>query len=268
MTNDGCDDGTQHTTYEQVKDDEHVILTTLHDTQKTEVTLQSSSVSSDFDSQFLNLDNVLPTDTEVVSLINVKVCHEEPSTQTLPLLNIPVMSFCLEKELSQFQQADYSAQLLKTVKLQIPVIVDAQLSIRLEDSIQKAFKSYTTKFEKKSKDERKRYIDLVENTITESLENVVLAKSSFQPKSTYEATSSLTEFELKKILLDKMRKKESVFKTADTEMPQNQGGDLGNTDDQPNVEAASNSDWFKKPKRPPTPDPDWNDKISIDFRPP
>nr|GFB95578.1 hypothetical protein [Tanacetum cinerariifolium] len=53
---------------------------------------------------------------------------------------------------------------------------------------------------------------------------------------------------------------ESVFETANIEMPQNQGGDLGNTDDQPNVKVASKSDWFKKPERPSTPDRDWNDK--------
>ncbi|GJT86226.1 retrovirus-related pol polyprotein from transposon TNT 1-94, partial [Tanacetum coccineum] len=265
-----------NTTYEQVKDDEHVILTTVHDIQKTEVPLQSLSVSSDFANQFLNLDNVPPTDTEVFSMMNVKVRHEEPSTQTLPLLNILVtvipetssaagstipltippitplqqqstpiptpaptsattvtlipalLDFsslfgfdqrvsALEKEPSQLKQADYSAQLLKMIK------------------------SYTTKFEKKAKDERKRYIDLVEksvkeiikdevksqlleilpkevsdyatpviqSTITESLENIILAKSSSQPKSTYEATASFTEFELKKILLDKIQKSKS-----------------------------------------------------------
>ncbi|GKE47819.1 hypothetical protein Tco_1479077 [Tanacetum coccineum] len=32
----------------------------------------------------------------------------------------------------------------------------------------------------------------------------------------------------------------------------------GNTNDQPNVKAAPKHDWFKKPKRPPTPDLDWN----------
>ncbi|GJY34599.1 hypothetical protein Tco_0419068 [Tanacetum coccineum] len=31
--------------------------------------------------------------------------------------------------------------------------------------------------------------------------------------------------------------------------------DLGNTDEQPNVQAASKQDWFKKPARPLTPDP-------------
>ncbi|GJT86580.1 retrovirus-related pol polyprotein from transposon TNT 1-94 [Tanacetum coccineum] len=90
ITDVGRDEGTQQTTYEQVKDDEHVILTTIHDTQKTEVPFQSSFVSSDFANQFLNLDNVLPTNTKVISMMNVKVLHEEPSTQTPPLLNIPV----------------------------------------------------------------------------------------------------------------------------------------------------------------------------------
>ncbi|GJZ73824.1 hypothetical protein Tco_0637970 [Tanacetum coccineum] len=120
-------------------------------------------------------------------------------------------------------------------------MVDAQLSTRLEDSIQNSFRSYTTKFEKKAKDKKKRYIDLIEksvkdiikdevksqlpqilpkkvsdyatlmiqSTITESLENVVLVKSSSQPKYTYEAAASLTKFELKKILLDKMQKTKS-----------------------------------------------------------
>ncbi|GJY11986.1 hypothetical protein Tco_0381295 [Tanacetum coccineum] len=155
---------------------------------------------------------------------DMNVHHEEPSTHTPPLLNIPVtvipetltatgstippiilpitplsqqsaptpapaptttatitsipalLDFsslfeidqrvsALEKELSQFKQANYSAKLLETMKSQILAIVDAQLSTRLEDSIKKAFRSYTAKFEKKAKDERKRYIDLVEKSM-------------------------------------------------------------------------------------------------------
>ncbi|GJX49463.1 hypothetical protein Tco_0276308 [Tanacetum coccineum] len=116
----------------------------------------------------------------------------------------------LEKELAQLKQVDYSAQLLEAIKSQIPAMVDAQLSTRLKDSIQKTFRSYTAEFKKRDKDERKRYIDLVEkfmkdsikdevksqlprilpkevsefatpmiqSTIIESLENVILAKSS------------------------------------------------------------------------------------------
>nr|GFA62645.1 hypothetical protein [Tanacetum cinerariifolium] len=50
---------------------------------------------------------------------------------------------------------------------------------------------------------------LIQSTIAKSHENMVLAKSSLQPKSTYEATSSLTEFELKKVFFDKMNDSES-----------------------------------------------------------
>ncbi|GJZ46251.1 hypothetical protein Tco_0593847 [Tanacetum coccineum] len=51
-------------------------------------------------------------------------------------------------------------------------------------------------------------------------------------------------------------------------MPQDQRDDMGNTKDQPNVEAASKHDWFKKPERPLTPDLDWNVGKQIDLRPP
>ncbi|GJX15995.1 hypothetical protein Tco_0216827 [Tanacetum coccineum] len=83
MKDAGRDDSTQQTTYEQVKDDEHVILTIFHDTQKTEIPLQSSSVLSNFANQFLNLDNVLPTDNEVISMMNVKVRHKETTFNLL-----------------------------------------------------------------------------------------------------------------------------------------------------------------------------------------
>ncbi|GJW95064.1 hypothetical protein Tco_0174736 [Tanacetum coccineum] len=43
---------------------------------------------------------------------------------------------------------------------------------------------------------------------------------------------------------------------------------MGKTDDQPKVNATSKQDWFKKPKRPSTPDSDWDVGKSIDFRPP
>ncbi|GKE83547.1 hypothetical protein Tco_1557289 [Tanacetum coccineum] len=50
---------------------------------------------------------------------------------------------------------------------------------------------------------------VIQSTVTESLKNVILAKSSSQPQLTYESATSLTEFELKKILLDKFEKSKS-----------------------------------------------------------
>ncbi|GJU37132.1 hypothetical protein Tco_1185486 [Tanacetum coccineum] len=196
-----------------------------------------------------------------------------------------------------------------------------------------------------------------EQLIKESRDEVTLAKVSSQPQSTYEAASTLTEFELKKILLDKMEKSESyltapehqdcydglkksyaldkdffysydvyslkrgrkdkdkdedpsagsdrglkkrklskdaepttepkkkdstfgsskgtksqpkstgksvqseepVFEVADSDMPQDQAGNLGDNEDEPKNEIASRRDWFKKPTPPQEPtDPDWN----------
>ncbi|GKB63286.1 hypothetical protein Tco_0919472 [Tanacetum coccineum] len=86
MTDVGRDDSTQEPTYEQVKDDEHVILKTVHDTQKTEVPLQSSSVSFDVANQFLNLDNVLPTDTRSRFYDNFKTA----AGSIIPLIIPPI----------------------------------------------------------------------------------------------------------------------------------------------------------------------------------
>ncbi|GJU28349.1 hypothetical protein Tco_1166970 [Tanacetum coccineum] len=47
--------------------------------------------------------------------------------------------------------------------------------------------------------------------VKESLEDAVLAKESSQPQSSYETAATLTEFELKKILIDKMDKSKSYL---------------------------------------------------------
>nr|GEU29783.1 retrovirus-related Pol polyprotein from transposon TNT 1-94 [Tanacetum cinerariifolium] len=112
----------------------------------------------------------------------------------------------LETKLSQLKKANHSSQLLEFIKSQLPTMVDDLLSTRIRYATRTALQSYTKEFEKKAQDERKLYID---STINESLKNVILAKSYSQPKYTYEATTSLTEFQLRKILLDKIKKSKS-----------------------------------------------------------
>nr|GEU82799.1 MAK10-like protein [Tanacetum cinerariifolium] len=52
---------------------------------------------------------------------------------------------------------------------------------------------------------------VIQRMITESLEHAIQAKESSQPLYSYEAVDSLTEFELKKILIEKMDKSESYL---------------------------------------------------------
>ncbi|GKE23928.1 hypothetical protein Tco_1435440 [Tanacetum coccineum] len=52
---------------------------------------------------------------------------------------------------------------------------------------------------------------MIKSMVTESLEHAVLAKESSQPKSTYEVVASLIDFELKKILIDKIDESQSYL---------------------------------------------------------
>ncbi|GJW70818.1 integrase, catalytic region, zinc finger, CCHC-type containing protein [Tanacetum coccineum] len=62
--------------FEQEEDDGYVTLTTVHD--KTKGTMQSSSVSSDFTSKLLNLDNAGPDVNEIASLMNTSTVPPTP----------------------------------------------------------------------------------------------------------------------------------------------------------------------------------------------
>ncbi|GKE28469.1 hypothetical protein Tco_1443853, partial [Tanacetum coccineum] len=76
------------TTQEQVVEDAHVTISTV--TKKTEVSVTSSSRSSDLASKFLNFSDIPHADAEIVSPLDVHVHHEVLRTQAPTLLTIPV----------------------------------------------------------------------------------------------------------------------------------------------------------------------------------
>ncbi|GKE18335.1 hypothetical protein Tco_1425912, partial [Tanacetum coccineum] len=282
------------TTQEQVVDDAHVTITTV--TKKTEVPVTSSSCSSDLASKFLNFSDIPHTDAEIVSPLDVPVYHEFPRTQAPTLLSIPV--FVIPESSPIFTNIPQSSHIItpffrfnnkisalekEVVELkkdplhtQVTSLVDEHLDTRLgetrEEFMNLLSESFTTRIK--------------EQLFHETRDEVTLAKASSQPQSTYEAASTLTKFELKKILLDKIKKSESyltapehqecydglswtllldhteeepVFEVVDSDMPHNQEGNLGDNEDEPRKETASRSDWFKKPTPPQEPtDPDWN----------
>ncbi|GJV37026.1 hypothetical protein Tco_1409503 [Tanacetum coccineum] len=248
-------------------------------------------------------------------------------------------------------------------------MVDDLLSSRIVYATRTALESYIKEFKKKTQEERKLYIDVVEKSVKDIIKDEVksLLPQILPKEVSYFATPVIQKFELKKILLDKLEKSKShraaevhrnlydaliqsyqldkdlfdsygkayslkrshedkdndedppagpdqglkkmkkskdfeppksstskdsqsssskctksqskssgksaqveepVFETTHTDMPQEQGDDMGNTEDQPNVKEASKYDWFKKPERPLTPNPDWNTRKQIDFKPP
>ncbi|GJU78865.1 hypothetical protein Tco_1275935 [Tanacetum coccineum] len=210
----------QESVYEKVEEDAHVTLTMVHDTQKTNGTMQSSSVSFDFTSKLLNLKNPSIADNEIASLMDAIVCHEEPRSQTSPLYTVPITAV---PEITSFYR---------------------YINNKLGDAIQKVIQAYNLDCREEAQAEKRDYIELVDTSmrailkeevntqlpqilpqavldfatpvidknVIESLEFVVLARSSSQPKSTYEVATSLFEFDLTKILIYKMEKNKSYDK--------------------------------------------------------
>ncbi|GJZ48241.1 hypothetical protein Tco_0602073, partial [Tanacetum coccineum] len=126
----------------------------------------------------------------------------------------------LEKEVAELKK-----DLLYT---QVTILVDEHLDTQLGENKEEFMKflleSLTTRIKEQVKDQLPQILPkevsnftppVIKKLIKESRDEVTLAKVSSQPHSTYEAASTLTEFELKKILIDKMEKSESYLATLE-----------------------------------------------------
>ncbi|GKF93465.1 hypothetical protein Tco_0280184, partial [Tanacetum coccineum] len=105
----------------------------------------------------------------------------------------------LEKEVSELKN--------DPLHTQVTALVDEHLDTRLGDTREEFMNFLSALLTERIK----------EQMIDESHTKVTLAKASSQPQSTYEAAATLTEFELKKILIDKMNKSESFWQLQNTE---------------------------------------------------
>ncbi|GKB55810.1 hypothetical protein Tco_0911996 [Tanacetum coccineum] len=215
-------------TDKEVVEDAHVTISTV--TKKTEVLVTSSSRSSDLASKFLKFSNITHADVEIVSPLDVHVYHEVPRTQAPTLLTILVFvitesspSFdsmieitTLEKEVAELKKDPLHPH--------VTTLVDEHLDTRLGETIEEFMnflsESLTARIKEQVKDQQPQILPkevsnfappMIKKLIKESRDEVTLAKVSSQLQSTYEAASTLTEFELKKILLDKMEKSESYL---------------------------------------------------------
>ncbi|GKA45242.1 hypothetical protein Tco_0738038, partial [Tanacetum coccineum] len=200
--NDADQNVSQELPYEQVVDDAHVTLTT---SQKTDDLKQSSSVLFDFARKFLILENVPPVVDEVASMMHVKSRQEKSSTQAPSLFTVPVTAVPETATAHATIVSPTISMITPPPQLTIPSLHQQPFQLQPQSLhflislpcliLPKEVSNFAT--------------PVIQSTITESLENVVLAKSSSQPQSTYEAAASLTEFELNKILIEKLEKSKS-----------------------------------------------------------
>ncbi|GJU06870.1 hypothetical protein Tco_1123300 [Tanacetum coccineum] len=190
----------------QVIEDAHVTFFTVP--QKTEVSVTSSSHSSDLAAKFLNFIDIPHTYVEIVSSMDVHVHHEVPSKQTPTLLTVPVSVI---SETSPI----YSIIIPPSFTPPPPQSTPTPPPTTEATNPPSTLPNFASVFQFDNRILPQEVSNFappkIQRMVTESLEHAVLAKESSQPQSSYEAAATLTEFELKKILINKMDKSESYL---------------------------------------------------------
>ncbi|GJZ55353.1 hypothetical protein Tco_0610546 [Tanacetum coccineum] len=117
----------------------------------------------------------------------------------------------------EIKQVNQYAQALSS----IPAIVDRYIDNKLGEAINKAIQAHNLNCRKEAHDEKNAYIELIDTSMRALIKEEIntqlpqilpQAVSDFANPSTYEAAASLFEFELTKILIDKMEKNKSYDK--------------------------------------------------------
>nr|GEU49233.1 retrovirus-related Pol polyprotein from transposon TNT 1-94 [Tanacetum cinerariifolium] len=212
---------------EQVVEDAHVTIT-----KKTEVPVTSSSRSSDLESKFLNFPDIPLADAKIVSPLDVHVHHEVPRIHTsirlaVSVLVIPEASLISLQSLDSMTESFlWKKMLLNSIILytQVTLLVDDHLDTRIgattEEFMNFLSASPTDRIIEQVRNQLPQILleevsyfapPVIEKMIQESLNQVNLAKASSQAQSTYEAAMTLNEFELKKILIDKINSSKSYL---------------------------------------------------------
>ncbi|GJW48664.1 hypothetical protein Tco_0080310 [Tanacetum coccineum] len=227
------------------RDAEMTDAQTNQETEEVHVTQQqSSSVSSDLVSKFINpspntgINSILNLNVQSDIPINVSVSAttETPSSDTtIPHPPIPIIT--------PQQQTHDSTTTITLPEIpnfaslfalsSIPDIVDNYLASKMKDAVNVVVQLKSNKLREEAQAENDKFLKQIDSNIktiikdqvnaqvskimpnvekyvTESLGAKVLARSSNQPQTSYAAAASLSEFELKKILIDKIEENKSM----------------------------------------------------------
>nr|GEZ18206.1 hypothetical protein [Tanacetum cinerariifolium] len=113
--------------------------------EKTDAPPSSScqSVSSSYGSIFLNLDNISSVETEIISMLDVQVQHENPIPKSKTLFAIYLKVSNLEKEVKELINVNHSITLLAIIKSEVLTAVKEYLGTNLGDALQNVLQRYT-----------------------------------------------------------------------------------------------------------------------------
>nr|GEX81539.1 hypothetical protein [Tanacetum cinerariifolium] len=181
----------------------------------------------------------------------------------------------LKVNFSKFMRTNQSKEAVSN----IPGLVHQYMHQEMREAVREAVKSQV-------KAQVTRILPRIEESVNAQLEAKVLTRSSHSSRTSYAVADDLSEMELKKILIDKMEENKSIQEDVRMMMirkdpPLDQTGGLrdeekegsmhqpalhlnqllgvqAGAEDQPIVQTSQHPEWFSQPRKPPTPDRDWN----------
>nr|GEV94455.1 putative ribonuclease H-like domain-containing protein [Tanacetum cinerariifolium] len=217
------------------------------------VQLQSFSVSSGIISNILNpnpdtgIDFILNLITESTSLVDVSVTTNDEIPHSyvtkLPPSPIPLIHpfedkvKALEDDFSKFKQTNLFAEVVSS----IPGIVDTYLANKMNEAVKTAVQLQSNKLRDEAqaknedfinkldeninkiikkqakvqvKEQLSKILPRIKKLVNEQLEAEVLTRSSIKAKTSYAVAANLSELELKKIIIDKMKNKKSIHRSV------------------------------------------------------
>nr|GEV31119.1 hypothetical protein [Tanacetum cinerariifolium] len=153
-----------------------------------------------------------------------------------------------------------------------PCIVDNYLASKLKEEVNVAVRLQSNKLRDEAQAENQEFLNQVDSTIKaiikeKSCKDAELSKGSTSKQLRTSGSSKGIETQHQSSGKS-MQVEELVFEAADTKMQYDQGNKLGHADDQPDDKTAPRNNWYKKPKKPPTPNHPWNKRKAINSRPP
>ncbi|GJZ56198.1 hypothetical protein Tco_0611391 [Tanacetum coccineum] len=213
--------------------------------EDTEMTYAGQEASEH--QNLLNLENPSPADNKIASLMETLARHataipeitsgftttisppppffnpllqqktptSTTTTTTYPIVTLPeipnfasVFKFdqrvtALESDLSEFMQTNQFAEAVSLIL----GIVDTYLTSKMKEAVDSTMKAI---IKDQVKAQVSKIMPKIEKYVTESLGAKVLVRSTNQPQTSYVVEASLLEFELKKILINKIEANKSI----------------------------------------------------------
>ncbi|GJZ96032.1 hypothetical protein Tco_0668366 [Tanacetum coccineum] len=223
--------------------DSHVTLTVVPPVMQQQISL----VSSDLVLKFINpstdtgIDSILNQNIQSHNLVDVLVfvATETPSSDTTP----PQPPIPNIQPLQQTPNPTTTTTILTITMPDIPdfatlfrfdqrvsaFIVDNYLASKMKDAVDVAAQLQSNKLREEAQAKNQEFLNLIDSNvktiikeqvkaqvakiITESIGAKVLVRSTNQPQTSYAVAASLLEFELKKILIDKIETNKSIDKS-------------------------------------------------------